>query len=57
MAASCTKYFPSFLNLGRDARKPVFGVSDKAKLKPFSLATETSLSVEILHEENYIIGK
>ena len=29
-------------NMGRDARKPVFGVSDKARLKPVSSATETS---------------
>ena len=30
------------LDLGLVARKPVFGVSDKARLKPVSLATETS---------------
>ena len=29
-------------HLGRAARKPVFGVSDKASFKPVSLATETS---------------
>ena len=29
-------------NLGFIARKPVFGVSDKASFKPVSLATETS---------------
>ena len=29
-------------HMGCDARKPVFGVSDKARLKPVSLATETS---------------
>ena len=28
--------------LGLDATKPVFGVSDKARLKPVSSATETS---------------
>ena len=28
--------------LGRDARKPVFGVSDIARLKPACSATETS---------------
>ena len=27
--------------LGLDVRKPVFGVSDKARLKPVSSATET----------------
>ena len=31
-----------FLYIGLVARKPVFGVSDKARLKPDSLATETS---------------
>ena len=29
-------------DMGRHARKPVFGVSDKARLKPLSSATETS---------------
>ena len=28
--------------MGLDARKPVFGVSDKGRLKPVSSATETS---------------
>ena len=31
-----------FENMGLVARKPVFGVSDKASFKPVSLATETS---------------
>ena len=37
-------HFPevNILYLGLFARKPVFGVSDKAALKPFSSATETS---------------
>ena len=30
------------LNMGLVATKPVFGVSDKARLKPVSSATETS---------------
>ena len=30
------------LYLGRDGRKPVFGVSDKARIKPVYSATETS---------------
>ena len=29
-------------NMGRDARKPVFGVSDKVRFKPVCSATETS---------------
>ena len=32
----------SILYLGLVARKPVFGVSDKASFKPVSSATETS---------------
>ena len=31
-----------FLNMGHVATKPVFRVSDKARLKPVSLASETS---------------
>ena len=34
-------------HLGLDATKPVFGVSEKAKLKPVSSATETSWKIEI----------
>ena len=30
------------LHMGHDVRKPVFGVSDKVRLKPVSSATETS---------------
>ena len=30
--------------------KPVFGVSEKGRLKPVSSATETSLKIEISHE-------
>ena len=37
-------------HMGLDATKPVFGVSDKARLKPVSLATETSYIIEILLE-------
>ena len=33
--------------MGRDARKPVFRVSDKARLKAVSSATETSQETEI----------
>ena len=33
--------------MGLDATKPVFGVSYKARLKPVSLATETSLKIEL----------
>ena len=36
-----------FLNLGPVATKPVFGVSDKASLKPVSSATETIQRNEI----------
>ena len=36
--------------VGLVASKPVFGVSDKARLKPVSSATETSKSIEILLE-------
>ena len=34
-------------NMGLDATKPVFGVSDNARLKPVFTATETSLKIEI----------
>ena len=34
--------------MGFVARKPIFGVSDKVRLKPVSLATETSQEIEIL---------
>ena len=34
-------------NLGRIAIKPVFGVSEKARFKPVSSATGTSLKIEI----------
>ena len=33
--------------LGIDAKKPVFGVSEKARLKQVSSATETSQKIEI----------
>ena len=36
------------LLMGLDARKPVFGVSEKAILKPGPSATGTSLKIEIL---------
>ena len=36
--------------MGRDVRKPVFGVSEKARLKPVSSATETSWKIEISRE-------
>ena len=32
----------NYLYMGRVARKPVFGVSDKASFEPVSSATETS---------------
>ena len=35
------------LYMGLVTRKPVHGVYDKARLKPFSSATETSLKIEI----------
>ena len=35
------KLIPVLSKMGRDARKPVFGVSDKARFKPVSSATET----------------
>ena len=34
--------------MGLDATKPVFAVSDKTRLKPFSSATVTSQKIEIL---------
>ena len=34
-------------NMGCDARKPVFGVSDKVRFKPACIATETSAKIEI----------
>ena len=37
----------SILHMGRDATKPVFGVSDIARLKPVSSATETSYQIDI----------
>ena len=40
--------FFSNYNLGLDATKPVFWVSDKASFKPVSSATETSQNIEIL---------
>ena len=33
--------------MGLVTTKPVFGVSDKARLKPVSSATETSYNIEI----------
>ena len=33
---------PGLYNIGLDLTKPVFGVSDKGRLKPVSSATETS---------------
>ena len=38
--------------MGLDARKPVFGVSEKARLKPAALATETSQTIKISLEAN-----
>ena len=35
-------YYLVFLNMGLDARKSVFGVSDKTSFKPVSSATPTS---------------
>ena len=35
-------------HMGLDARKPVFGVSDKSETQPVSTATETCLKIEIL---------
>ena len=34
-------------HMGLVARKPVFGVSDKARIKPVSSATETSKNIKI----------
>ena len=34
-------------NMGFDVTKPIFGVSDKARLKPVSSATDTSWKIEI----------
>ena len=34
--------------MGLDARKPVFGVSEKVRFKPACSATETSKKLEIL---------
>ena len=36
--------------MGHDARKPVIGFSNKARLKPVSSATDTSYNIDILHE-------
>ena len=36
------KLIKARIHYGFDVRKPVFGVSEKARLKPVSLATETS---------------
>ena len=33
--------------MGLVATKPVFGISDKARIKPISSATETSLKIKI----------
>ena len=44
-------YIPD-LYMGRDTRKPVFRVSDKARLKPDSSAKETSYKIEILPMAN-----
>ena len=35
------------IHMGLVARKPVFGVSDKASFKPVSSTTETSQKIEI----------
>ena len=40
-------FYHDVTHLGLVARKSVFGVSDKARLKPVSSATETSLKIEI----------
>ena len=40
-------YLSRYSNLGLVARKPVFGVCDKASFKPVSTAIETSLKIEI----------
>ena len=39
--------------IGLIATKPVFGVSDKVRLKPVSVATETSLIIEIFACSKY----
>ena len=48
---NCEKYGPrsdNFLyHMGVNATKPVFGVSDKARLKPVSSTTETDQKIEI----------
>ena len=42
--------------MGRDARKPVFGVSDKVRFKPSCFATETIYKIEIsLVASSYMI--
>ena len=40
-----TSCFVHFLSL--NAAKPVFGISNKVRLKPVSLATETNQKIEI----------
>ena len=39
--------YHSYYDMGLDTTKPVFGVSDKARLKPLSSATEIRLKIEI----------
>ena len=46
---NCNLHSPDTLyDMGLDASKPAFGVSDKARLKPVSSATETSYKLENL---------
>ena len=41
------------IDMGLNRTKPVFGVSDKARRKPVSSATETSLKIEIFACSKY----
>ena len=45
---NCNLYSPDTPDMGLEATKPVFGVSDKARLKPVSSATETNYKLENL---------
>ena len=47
LKSSSYKVYTYQINLGLDATKPVFGVSEKVRLKPVFSATETSWKIEI----------
>ena len=41
--------------MGRDARKPVFGVSEKVRFKPVCLATDTCQKISLVASLDMIL--